>query len=60
MLLDLVQPNGKKLRDCTGDECSQAGGWLVQVGNRVGRTGIVGKQLSEAELAAIFASGAHR
>jgi hypothetical protein len=22
-LLDLVQPNGKRLRDCTGDECTE-------------------------------------
>jgi hypothetical protein len=50
ILLDLLMPNGKRLRDCTGTECSQAGGWLVQVGTRIGSDGIVGERMSEAEL----------
>lgn len=56
VLLDLIQPNGKKLRDCTGEECRQAGGWLTAVGDRIGPDGIVGKQLSEAEVVGIFAN----
>lgn len=36
VLLDLVMPNGKKLRDCTGDEAGEAGGWLLKVKERVG------------------------
>lgn len=55
ILLDLVLPNGKKLRDCTGRECKKAGGWLIQVGERVGDRGIVGAKLDEAELTAIRA-----
>jgi len=53
VLLDLVQPNGKKLRDCTGKECRAAGGWLTEIGARVGDRGVVGEQLSEAEVAKI-------
>ena len=56
VLLDLVQPNGKKLRDCTGKECRQAGGWLVKVAERVGDRGVVGATIDEAEVASIFAS----
>jgi hypothetical protein len=58
VLLDLVMPNGKLLRDSTGEECEQAGGWLVQVGARVGRTGIVGALLSDADLVAMRAGSA--
>jgi hypothetical protein len=58
VLLDLVQPNGKKLRDCTGKECRQVGGWLIKVADRIGNRGVVGRKLSEAEVASIFASGA--
>lgn len=54
VLLDLVQPNGKKLRDCTGAECRKAGGWLVNVAKRVGDDGVVGAKLNEAEVASIF------
>lgn len=54
--LDLPLPNGKLLRDCTGEECEQAGGWYVQVGACVGRTGIVGVLLSDADLAAMRAA----
>lgn len=49
MLLDMVQANGKKLRDCTGTYCTQAGGWLVKVGQIVGR-GKVGDVLTEKRL----------
>ncbi len=49
ILLDMVQPNGKKLRDCTGIYCTQAGGWLTEVGRIAGR-GLVGKVLTEARL----------
>lgn len=56
VLLDLLMPNGKKLRDCTGKDCKAAGGWLMLVGLRIGDDGIVGQQLGEAELAAMRAS----
>jgi hypothetical protein len=54
VLLDLVQPNGKKLRECTGAECRKAGGWLVKVAERVGDDGVVGAKLSEAEVVSIL------
>jgi hypothetical protein len=58
VLLDLIMPNGKALRDCTGKECRQAGGWLVKVADRVGDRGVVGATLDEQEIAAIFARSA--
>lgn len=54
VLLDLVLPGGKALRDATGAECEQAGGWYIKVGKRVGKQGIVGATLSEAQVAEIF------
>jgi hypothetical protein len=56
ILLDLVQPNGKKLRDCTGKECREAGGWLIKVADRIGDHGVVGATLDEAAVAAIFSA----
>jgi hypothetical protein len=32
MLLDVIMPNGKKLRDCTGYECREMGNWLMALG----------------------------
>jgi hypothetical protein len=55
VLLDLLLPTGKKLRDSTGQECKQAGGWLTRVAKRVGDAGIVGEILNERELGEIFA-----
>jgi hypothetical protein len=55
VLLDLILPNGKKLRDCTGKECRAAGGWLIDVAERVGDDGMVGVLMAETELASIFA-----
>jgi hypothetical protein len=55
ILLDLVMPNGKKLRDCTGNECGEFGGWLLKIKERVG-SAIVGDELSEKQLAKIFAA----
>jgi hypothetical protein len=34
-LLDLVMPNGKRLRDCTGLECRETGEWLSRMGERL-------------------------
>lgn len=56
VLLDLVEPNGKKLRDCTGAECRVSGGWRIKIAERIGDDGIVGDKLSEAQLAKIFAA----
>jgi len=36
MLFDLIQPNGKKLRDCSGTECGEFGGWYLKLRDRFG------------------------
>lgn len=53
MLLDLVMPNGKQLRACTGKECGKFGGWLARVGQKVGPRK-VGDVLSEAQVRKLF------
>jgi hypothetical protein len=57
MLLDLLMPNGKALRDCTGAECDrfgkadeQRGRWLQRVAAEVGPTRRVGDVLGEKQL----------
>jgi hypothetical protein len=49
-LLDVIMPNGKKLANCTGADCIRFGGWLINVGEVVGVTKVVGEILSEKEL----------
>lgn len=51
IVLDLTMPNGKKLRDCTGHECTKLGGLFATIGKRVGATKTVGDVLSEEDLA---------
>jgi hypothetical protein len=36
-LLDVIQPNGKRLGDCTGTEVGQIGEWFVAVGEYIER-----------------------
>jgi hypothetical protein len=60
VLLDLMLPTGRKLRDSTGRDCLKAGGWLIQVAQIVGDSGIVGEQLGEAQLAEIFADSTRK
>lgn len=48
-LLALPMPNGKKLADCTGDECLIFGGWLSRMGVKVGKRKI-GDVLSETQV----------
>ena len=54
VLLDLVQPNGKKLRDCTGAEvrklAAQMPSWFKAIAAKVKPKEIVGLVLSEAEI----------
>lgn len=53
-LLDIVLPNGKKLRDCTFGYCRELGGGLSRIGAK-GKPGqIVGKLLSEAEVRKLY------
>jgi hypothetical protein len=60
-LLDLVMPNGKPLRDCTGQECErygradeQRGRWLQRVAAKVGPDKHVGEVLDERQLKALM------
>lgn len=50
VLMDIVLPNGKKLRDCTFAECSAAGGWFKLVATKGKPSELVGKVLSEEQL----------
>ncbi|MCX5495412.1 hypothetical protein OSH11_11900 [Kaistia dalseonensis] len=50
ILLDLVLPNGKALRDCTGAECIKAGGFFEAVGKSIKGSQVVDKHLTEADL----------
>jgi hypothetical protein len=58
VLLKLKMPNGKELRNCTGDECSHFGGWLKRIAIVIGPDNRVGDILSEAEVRDIYAEEA--
>lgn len=53
-LLDLIMPNGKQLRECTGAQCSKFGGFYARIGEKVGPNRIVGKVLSADDVADFF------
>ena len=59
MLLDMLMPNGKMLRDCTGAECSKLstkiGGWLLRIAKRIKPTQTVGSALNEAQARELYA-----
>lgn len=50
VLMDLTLPNGKRLRHCIGADCTRAGGWLAEVGRRVGARNAVDKKMTESDL----------
>jgi hypothetical protein len=55
MLLDtIVLPNGKKLREATGDECGKAGGLLARISHEMHMRGVtnglVGDTLTEKQI----------
>jgi hypothetical protein len=58
ILLDLVLPNGKPLRDCTGRECKEmsgtVGAWLQRIGKRVKAAEVVGNVLKEADVRKLY------
>jgi hypothetical protein len=61
IVLDLVMPNGKKLRDCTGSECLRMSEEqtllakrLAKIGRRIGLRQHVGSAFDETELARIW------
>jgi hypothetical protein len=57
-LLDLPQPNGKKLRDCSDQECrtmgAKIGPWLERIANRLQPGQTVGEVLDEAEVRKLY------
>lgn len=54
--LELVMPNGKALRDCTGEQCTKFGGFYARIGKKVGATQLVGRVLTADDVADIFRS----
>lgn len=53
VLLDLILPSGKLLRQATFSECAKAGGWFTKISKLGKPQQIVGKVLSEDRLRAI-------
>lgn len=57
-LLKMLMPNGKKLSDCTGADCTKLGNtvgpWLLKLGRRLRPRQHVGTVFSETELAEIY------
>jgi type I site-specific restriction endonuclease len=49
-LLDAIMPNEKPLRDCTGSECKQMGGWLSGIGEKLGADQVVADKFSEEQI----------
>ena len=58
MLLDLVQPTGKRLRNSTKEEIEAAGGWLAEIADRLKPGQKVGDHMKEDEVRQIFDSWA--
>lgn len=56
ILLDMVLPNGKPLRDCTGRECAKAGGWFTKIAGQVKSGDIVGKVMSETQVRKLYSN----
>ena len=61
LLLEWAMPNGKKLRDCTGEEVRELGAkmpaWFKAIAAKVKPTEIVGKVLSEDQVRAMAPKG---
>jgi len=54
ILLDMMTPTGKALRDCTGNECRQMGGWYLQLADRVKPKQKVAAALGEADVRNLY------
>jgi len=50
VLLDMIMPNNKPLRECTGAECTATGGWLLVLAKRMPPSAFVGKIFSEEDV----------
>lgn len=55
VLMDMIMPNKKRLRDCSGAECAAVGGWLSVVATRMSPSAIVGKTFSEQDMRGMLA-----
>lgn len=53
-LLAMATPLGKPLRECTGAECVELGGYFMAIGNAVGATEIVGEKLTADAIAKLI------
>jgi len=58
MLLDLMLPHGKALKETTGSECLAIGGWLAHIGGKMKPDDLVGAVYSEEQLRKIFEKAA--
>ena len=54
VLLDMILPNGKHLRDATGADCTKAGGWFTRIASVVKPSQRVGEILSENEIQKLY------
>lgn len=55
ILLDtVILPNGKTLRDATGQDCAIAGGWLRTIAAKIKPDQIVGDVFSEDEIQKLY------
>jgi hypothetical protein len=50
LLLDAIMPNEKPLRDCTGQDCNQMGGWLAGIGAKLKANQKVGDKFNEDQI----------
>lgn len=54
IFFEMIMPNGKKAKDCTGAELVSFGGGFTEVGKSIKPNQVVHKHLSEREFADIF------
>jgi hypothetical protein len=50
----MMTPTGKPLRDCTGSECRQMGGWYLQIAERVKPKQRVSAVLQEIDVRKLY------
>lgn len=56
ILLDMMLPSGKALRDATGRDCTEAGGWFLRIAEEVKPNQKVGAVLSEDHVRTLWKS----
>ena len=47
LVLDIVMPNNKRLRECTGQYGKSLGGWIARIAGKVKPTDIIGTVVSD-------------